>query len=164
MRVALPVRIAVLAIALGLVPAAALAASSAHPVTGLYKATPKTGKPFSFHIVKAICPPPVRGGNQHQKLGYCYKPVGDPTFDITCKSGATIDGESYALFDGLLTSAGKLSEPETSSDGTTGAFHITVGTNGHASGFYEVVFHRSGGGSVEKCPTGRITFTAQKVS
>jgi hypothetical protein len=88
-----------------------------------------------------------------------------PTFDLTCPSGFTIHGEIYALFEELLSSAGKLSEPETSSNGTTGSFHVTVDRRGHAKGYFEILeLHAplEGEAAPERCPSGRISFTAKR--
>jgi hypothetical protein len=74
-------------------------------------------------------------------------------------------GEQYALFEELLSAAGKLSEPEISSDETTGSFHITVDRHGHASGYFEILelhYPEEGGTTPEKCPSARITFTAKR--
>jgi hypothetical protein len=145
------------------VPASAHAPS--HPQIGRYKASTSVGTSFEFRVVKATCPPPVRGGNQHQKRGFCLLPLGEPTFDYTCPSGFTIHGEIYALFEELLSASGKLVEPETSSSGTTGTFHISVDRSGHATGFFEIVALHAieGSETLEKCPTGRMTFSAKRV-
>src|ERR1700689_4039495 len=143
----------------------AYAQSPFRPQTGLYKAKTSTGGSFTFRVLKATCPPPVRGGAQHQKKGFCFVPISEFTFDQKCPSGAEIHDEGYALFEELLSSTGKLAEPETSSDGTTGVFHVTVARNGHASGYIEVITIRQPyqeGEAAEKCPSGRITFTASR--
>jgi hypothetical protein len=77
---------------------------------------------------------------------------------------AEYDGKSYALFEELLSSAGTLSTPETSSDGTTGVFHVTVDHHGHASGYFEIVeqHYAEGAQTPEKCPSGKITFSAKR--
>lgn len=144
--------------------APAYAQSSGHPQTGRYLASTSVGTTFEFHVVKATCPPPVRGGNQHQKKGFCFDPVSELTFDDPCPSGFVTHGEIYALFEELLSASGVLSEPEISSDGTTGSFHITVDKHGHAAGYFEIVgmHFLEGSETNEKCPSGRITFTAKR--
>lgn len=155
---------ALLAVMLAMVAAPAYAQSPSHPQTGRYLASTSVGTTFEFHVVKATCPPPVRGGNQHQKKGFCLAPTSEPTFDAPCPSGFVTHGETYALFEELLSSSGMLSEPETSSDGTTGSFHITVDKHGHAAGYFEIVgmHFLEGSETNEKCPSGRITFTAKR--
>jgi hypothetical protein len=140
-----------------------LAAAASAPQTGRYKATTSVGTPFEFRVVKATCPPPVRGGNQHQKKGFCFAPITDPTLNLKCPDGAEYAGESYALFEELLSSAGTLSTPETSSDGTTGVFHVTV-DHGHASGYFEIVeqHYAEGAQTPTPCPSGKITFSAKR--
>jgi hypothetical protein len=139
-------------------------AATPTPQTGRYKATTSVGTPFEFRVVKATCPPPVRGGNQHQKKGFCFAPITDPTINLKCPDGAEYDGESYALFEELLSSAGTLSTPETSSDGTTGVFHVTVDHHGHASGYFEIVeqHYAEGAQTPTPCPSGKITFSAKR--
>ncbi len=150
------------AVAALVLPSLATAAST--PQTGLYKATTSAGTAFSFRVIKATCAPPVRGGNQHQKKGFCFAPVSDPTIDLKCPDGAEYSGESYALFEELLTSKGQLSTPETSSDGTTGVFHVTVDHHGHATGYFEIVEQHYGEGAQTptSCPSGKITFSAKR--
>jgi hypothetical protein len=143
-------------------PSALAAAPSLQ--TGRYKATTSSGTTFEFRVVKATCAPPVRGGNQHQKKGFCFAPITDPTLDLKCPSGAAYDGESYALFEVLLSSAGALSEPETSSDGTTGVFHVTVDRHAHASGYFEIdePHYPEGAQTPEQCLSGKVTFSAKR--
>lgn len=142
----------------------AYAHSPIHPLTGRYVASTSVGTTFEFRVVKATCPPPVRGGAQHQKKGFCFAPVSEPTFDDACPSGFVTHGEIYALFEELLSASGTLSEPETSSSGTTGSFHITVDRHGHATGYFEIVgmHFLEGSETTEKCPSGRIAFTAKR--
>jgi|GEM_PF-3157694 len=144
--------------------AAPALAATLGPQTGRYKATTSAGTSFEFRVVKATCPPPVRGGNQHQKKGFCFAPLTDPTINLKCPDGAEYDGESYALFEELLSSRGQLSAPETSSDGTTGVFHITVDHRGHASGYFEIVeqHYAIGAQTPTPCPSGKITFSAKR--
>jgi hypothetical protein len=132
--------------------------------TGRYKATTSAGTQFEFRVIKATCPPPVRGGNQHQKKGFCFAPITDPTLDLKCPSGAMYDGESYALFEELLSSTGTLSTPETSSDGTTGVFHLTVDRHAHASGYFEIdePHYLEGAQTPEQCLSGKVTFSAKR--
>jgi hypothetical protein len=146
------------------VPAPATLAATPGPQTGRYKATTSAGTNFEFRVVKATCPPPVRGGNQHQKKGFCFAPLTDPTINLKCPDGAEYDGESYALFEELLSSAGTLSTPETSSDGTTGVFHITVDRHGHATGYFEIIEQHfaEGAQTPTPCPSGKITFSAKR--
>jgi hypothetical protein len=152
-----------LATVLVTVVAPALAAAPA-PQTGRYKATTSAGTSFEFRVVKAKCPPPVRGGNQHQKVGLCFAPLTDPTINLKCPDGAEYSGESYALFDELLSSAGALSTPEMSSDGTTGTFHVTVDRHGHASGYFEIVeqHYAENAQTPTPCPSGKVTFSAKR--
>jgi hypothetical protein len=152
-----------LAVILAVLAPAALAAAPG-PQAGRYKATTSAGTPFEFRVVKATCPPPVRGGNQHQKKGFCFAPLTDPTINLKCPDGAEYDGESYALFEELLSSAGTLSTPETSSDGTTGVFHITVDRHGHATGYFEIIeqHYAEGAQTPTPCPSGKITFSAKR--
>ena len=142
----------------------ALACATVGPQTGLYKATTSAGTKFDFRVIKATCAPPVRGGNQHQKKGFCFAPLTDPTINLKCPGGAEYDGESYALFEELLSGSGQLSTPETSSDGTTGDFHIAVDRHGHASGYFEIVeqHYAEGAQTPTKCPSGKITFSAKR--
>ena len=132
--------------------------------SGRYKATTSVGTSFEFRVVKATCAPPVRGGEQHQKKGFCFAPVTDPTLNLKCPDGAEFAGESYALFETLLSSSGTLSSPETSSNGTTGVFHITVDHHGHAGGYFEIVesHYSEAAQAPEKCPSGKITFSAKR--
>jgi hypothetical protein len=150
-------------LAICVVAPAALAATPG-PQTGRYKATTSAGTAFEFRVIKATCAPPVRGGNQHQKKGFCFSPLTDPTIDLKCPDGAEYDGESYALFEELLSSSGQLSTPETSSDGTTGIFHITVDHRGHAAGYFEIVeqHYAIGAQTPTACPSGKITFSAKR--
>jgi hypothetical protein len=159
-RVTLP---ALLATTLAAFAPAALAAT-AGPQTGRYKATTSAGTSFEFRVVKATCPPPVRGGNQHQKKGICFAPVTAPTINLKCPDGAEYAGESYALFPELLSSSGTLSTPETSSDGTKGVFHLTVDHHGHASGYFEIVeqHYAEEAQTPTACPSGKITFSAKR--
>jgi hypothetical protein len=147
-----------------LATASASARSAGHPQTGHYKASTSVGTTFEFRVLKATCAPPVRGGAQHQRKGYCFAPLSMPTFDLTCPSGFVFHGEIYALFEELLSTAGKLSEPETSSNGTTGSFHVAVDRRGHAGGYFEIVepHYPLEGGTAERCPSGRISFTAKR--
>jgi hypothetical protein len=157
----LPTLLATMAVALAI---PALASATSGPQTGRYKATTSAGTAFEFRVVKATCAPPVRGGNQHQKKGFCFAPVTDPTIDLKCPDGAEYGGESYALFEELLSSSGQLSTPETSSDGTTGVFHITVDRRGHASGYFQIVeqHYAEGAQTPTPCPSGKITFSAKR--
>jgi hypothetical protein len=160
-------RVATLTVLVGAILAtitpAALAVAPA-PQTGRYKATTSAGTPFEFRVIKTTCAPPVRGGNQHQKKGFCFVPITDPTLNLKCPDGAEYDGESYALFEELLSSAGTLSTPETSSDGTMGVFHVTVDHHGHASGYFEIVeqHYAEGAQTPTACPSGKITFSAKR--
>jgi hypothetical protein len=152
-------------LALGICAAPAPAKSSGHPQTGRYKATPTAGAAFDFRIADRVCPRQGRGGNQHQRKGSCFVPGTLPTFDLACPSGYVLRNDTYALFNVLLTSAGKLSSPAVSSNGEIGAFHLTVDTKGHAKGYFEVTLKRPTDdvtGTTETCSTGRITFTARR--
>lgn len=155
---------ALLATTLAALALPSLAAAGPGPQTGLYKATTSAGTAFSFRVVKATCAPPVRGGNQHQKKGFCFAPVTDPTINLKCPDGAEYSGESYALFEELLSSSGQLSTPETSSDGTTGVFHITVDRHGHATGYFEIVeqHYAIEAQTPTPCPSGKVTFSAKR--
>jgi hypothetical protein len=64
----------------------------------------------------------------------------------------------------LLSSAGTLSTPETSSDGTTGVFHVTVDHHGHANGYFEIVeqHYAEGVQTPTPCPSGKVTFSARR--
>ena len=134
-------------------------------LTGRYKATTSTGGSFDFKVAEIVCPRQGRGGNQHQRKGYCFVPGAPPTFAVACPSGYVLANDSYALFNALLTSAGKLSSPEVRSDGANGTFHLTVDRKGHAKGYLDVTLMRSTDdvtGATETCTTGRITFTAKR--
>jgi len=152
-------------LALGICVAPAAAKSSGHPLTGRYKATTSTGGSFDFQIAKIVCPRQGRGGNQHQRKGSCFVPGAAPTFTEACPSGYALGDDSYALFNALLSSAGKLSSPEIRSDGAKGSFHLTVNNKGRASGYLEVTVPHStddATGTTETCRSGRITFTARR--
>ena len=139
-------------------------AAQLKPLTGLYKATPSTGSPWELRVVKATCAPPVRGGNQHQKKGFCLRSVSEPSFNVTCPSGATIFNASVTIDELLFSATGKLAWSWTASDDSTGTFHITVDRHGHATGYYEVneTHFIPASETTEKCPSGRISFTAKR--
>jgi hypothetical protein len=129
------------------------------PKVGVYKGVTSQGKPIAFRIAVALCPPQERGGNQHQRTGYCYQPVGEVLVIDNCadKTPATSD---YPLFAALLTPAGKVSMPEISSDGSSGSFHLTVSANGTASGTLsqkEKAFSPVTNTQIT-CPSGTVTF------
>jgi hypothetical protein len=54
--------------------------------------------------------------------------------------------------------------PETSSNGTTGVFHVTFDHHGHASGYFEIVaqHYAEGAQAPTPCPSGKITFSAKR--
>jgi hypothetical protein len=150
---------------LSLVPAAG-ASTPSHPQTGLYRSSTFGGTKFEFRIKIAVCPPDERGGNQHQKRGYCFVPVGNPALPVTpCPSGSTFNDEYYDLFNVLIPSSGKFKSPLTSSSEAKGEFHITIGRHGTATGYLELttVHYAPGTETPEKCPSGRIAFTAKRV-
>ena len=152
-------------LALGSSAAPTPAASASHPLTGRYKATTSNGGSFDFKIAQLVCPRQGRGGNQHQRKGYCFVPGAAPTFTEACPSGYALGDDTYPLFNALLSSAGKLSSPEIRSDGAKGSFHLTVNNKGRASGYLEVTVPHStddATGTTETCRSGRITFTARR--
>ena len=154
-----------LLLALSLVPVAS-ASTPPHPQTGLYRSSTFAGTKFEFRIKVAVCPPDERGGNQHQKKGYCFVPVGAGALPATpCPSGATFSDEYYDLFNVLIPKTGKIKSPLTSSSEAFGEFHITIGRHGTASGYMELttVHYAPGTETPEKCPSGRIAFTAKRV-
>jgi hypothetical protein len=154
-----------LLMALSLVSAAS-ASTPSHPQTGLYRSSAFAGTKFEFRIKVAVCPPDERGGNQHQKKGYCFVPVGNGALPATpCPGGATFNDEYYDLFNVLIPSSGKIKSPLTSSSEAFGEFHITIGRHGTASGYMELttVHYAPGTETPEKCPSGRIAFTAKRV-
>lgn len=161
-------RVWLAAVAVGplLVAALAPAAQGAQlkPLTGVYKATPSIGSPWEFRVAKATCAPPVRGGNQHKKKGFCLRPVSEPTFNVSCPSGATIFNAGVVVDELLFSAAGKLAWSWTASDDSTGSFHIGVDRHGHATGYYEVNESHfvPASETTEKCPSGRISFTARR--
>lgn len=151
--------------ALSLVSAAS-AKTSTHPETGLYRSSTFDGTKFEFRIRVQVCPPDERGGNQHQKKGYCFVPVGTAALPVTpCPSGESFDDEPYDLFNVLIPSSGKIKSPLTSSSEARGEFHIAVGRHGTAGGYLELttVHYAPGTETPEKCPSGRIAFTAKRV-
>lgn len=134
--------------------------SALTPKTGIYKGMTSQGKAISFRIVIAVCPPQERGGNQHQRKGYCFQPVSEPVVIDHCADG-TPATSLYPLFSALLTAAGAVTSPEVSSDGSTGTFHLTVSSNGTAKGALEqkeFAFSSTANASI-KCPSGNVTFT-----
>lgn len=161
MRSRAPARTATICLALAALCVPAAAKSTAHPKTGVYRGHASNGVSIRFRVVHRTCPPAVRGGLQNQRLGYCYVPGPSPAVTETCPSGFVRHDIYLGLFQTLLSSKGKLTLPVTSSDGGTGTFHIAVDNHGHATGYYEqVIVHGTDSGALEKCPTGRITFTA----
>jgi hypothetical protein len=144
-------------------PAAASAPS--HPLVGLYRSSSISGTKLEFRVSKGICPPDERGGEQHQKKGYCFVPLKFPTPATPCPGGLVYNDEEYDLFTTLIPSSGKLKSPLTSSSGAAGEFRIAIGKHGGATGYLELLtLHDAPESEVlEKCPSGRIAFTAKRV-
>lgn len=134
----------------------------ARPKTGLYKGTTSQNHAFDFRVVKATCAPPVRGGNQHQKKGYCFEPVTQEV-DITetCPSGFVLD-DVYVPVEFLLPAHGAITiRGNTRSDGENDTLHLDVGTNGKATGtLVETTPHTTDAGPVEQCSSGLVRLTA----
>ena len=157
---------AVIVVAVGLAVVAAAAAgarSPSHPKTGHYKGTTSQGEAFDFKVVRSTCAPPVRGGNQHQKKGYCFLPdAAAVNINETCPSGFVIQ-DTFDTFEYLLPAHGATPIRGTRSDGATSVLRLTVATNGKATGTLEQTApHMTDSGVLEQCPSGKLMLKAKR--